>query len=86
MPKWVVERPELREQVVKIEWNSWKKKWQEKAFTKSQNGTLVLEFLEDTDRFFLFSSLPAVSSSCPGILLVKIEVHTGIFSLIKPAF
>ena len=34
--EWVAERPELREQLVKTGWNSWKQKWREKAFTKLQ--------------------------------------------------
>jgi methionine synthase II (cobalamin-independent) len=30
--KWVAERPELRETLVKTGWRSWKEKWREKAF------------------------------------------------------
>ena len=33
---WVAERPELRENLVKTGWKSWKKKWREKARAKSQ--------------------------------------------------
>jgi len=32
--EWVAERPELREELVKTGWKSWKKKWREKAFQK----------------------------------------------------
>jgi hypothetical protein len=32
--KWVAERPELREQLVKTGWKSWEENWREKAFLK----------------------------------------------------
>jgi len=34
--EWVGERPELREKLVKTGWESWKKKWREKAFEKKR--------------------------------------------------
>ena len=34
--EWVAERPKLREKLVKTGWKSWKRKWREKAFQKSQ--------------------------------------------------
>ena len=34
--EWVAERPKLREKLVKTGWKSWKRKWREKAFKKSQ--------------------------------------------------
>ena len=34
--EWVAEKPKLREKLVKTGWKSWKQKWREKAFKKSQ--------------------------------------------------
>jgi len=34
--EWVGEKPELREKLVKTGWKSWRQKWREKAFKKSQ--------------------------------------------------
>jgi len=34
--EWVAEKPKLREKLVKTGWKSWKQKWREKAFNKSQ--------------------------------------------------
>ena len=45
----------------------------------------TLGLLENVDGLFLSSSMPNVSSSCPSIFLVKIEVHTSTFSLREPA-
>ena len=36
--EWVSEKPELREQLVKTGWESWKKKWRKKVFL---NGSMV---------------------------------------------
>jgi len=33
--EWVAEKPEIREELVKTGWKSWKRKWREKAFKKS---------------------------------------------------
>ena len=41
---------------------------------------------ENVSRLFFLSPLPAVSSSCPCLLRVKIEVLTDTFSLLKHAF
>jgi hypothetical protein len=35
--EWVAERPDLRERLVKSGWASWKRKWREEIFKKSQN-------------------------------------------------
>jgi hypothetical protein len=35
--EWVAERPDLRESLVKTGWASWKRKWREELFKKSQN-------------------------------------------------
>jgi hypothetical protein len=35
--EWVAERPDLREGLVKTGWASWKRKWREEIFKKSQN-------------------------------------------------
>ena len=34
--EWVAEKPKIREKLVKTGWKSWKQKWREKAFNKSQ--------------------------------------------------
>jgi hypothetical protein len=34
--EWVAEKPKIREKLVKTGWKSWKQKWRENAFNKSQ--------------------------------------------------
>ena len=36
--EWVAEKPDIREDLVKTGWKSWKKKWREKAFEKRFKG------------------------------------------------
>jgi len=36
--EWVAEKPKIREKLVKTGWRSWKQKWREKAFKKSQKN------------------------------------------------
>ena len=44
LPEWVGERPELTEKLVKTGWESWRKKWKEKAFEKKRALSPESEF------------------------------------------